>query len=169
MNVHCVPTSGVGPYKVQHYPRSPRICVLYGWSESDKRSRDTVLERTPANTLVISSTLIPASGRLDASGFDVGVASPRRSPVCQLYAGRCNEARKMLLEPLGTMLDRTAMNNKRKWCRDGDKTPTIDDRDRLRHFRGSSLAATPPIIDRSFYLYRSQRHHVYRPRRNHRQ
>ena len=35
------------------------------------------------------------------------------------------------------------------------RLPTRDDRNQLRHFRSSSLAATPPIIDRSFHLYQT--------------
>lgn len=50
------------------YPRSPRICVQYGWIECQQAVQtQSARSHTPANTLVISSTLIPASGSVATS------------------------------------------------------------------------------------------------------
>jgi hypothetical protein len=48
-----------------------------------------VVARTPANTLVMSNTLIPAKGRLDVSALVAALAMPRPGRVLgQLHRGR---------------------------------------------------------------------------------
>ena len=65
------------PYWVHRsYPRSPRICVQYGLTKISTSYICLTLHSglTPASTLVMSSTFIPANGKLAES---VGVASHR--------------------------------------------------------------------------------------------
>jgi hypothetical protein len=73
------PTTDVGPYRVAH--RVPKISQYLSavWLQRRKLhvKIDHYTKLTPANTLVISSTLIPAKGRLDPSPLAVGaVAMP---------------------------------------------------------------------------------------------
>lgn len=67
-NVDGRPLGEFGSYWIDYaYPRSPRICVAYGWRRCQSRHQNMVgalHEPTPAKTLVISSTLMPDSGRL---------------------------------------------------------------------------------------------------------
>lgn len=69
----CVPRAVLGRFT---YPRSPRICVQYGYSPSalfPNTSRRTKL--TPASTLVISSTLIPFNGNAPSSAAAAAVVA----------------------------------------------------------------------------------------------
>lgn len=51
------------------YPRSPRICVAYGWSvcQCDRSHSFNHGLHTPAKTLVMSRTRIPAKGKVGES------------------------------------------------------------------------------------------------------
>ena len=65
------------------YPRSPSIWVQYGCETVQHKYHGQIyyngLLLTPARTLVISRTRMPANGRIDVSG--AVVASPRYRPL----------------------------------------------------------------------------------------
>jgi hypothetical protein len=93
VSVHLLPspTSDVGPYRVAH--RVPKVSQYLSavWLVErelhPRHLKDTRL--TPAKTLVMSSTLIPARGRLDASLFAAWVVAMLREMMLrQLYCGR---------------------------------------------------------------------------------
>ena len=66
------------------YPRSPRICVQYGWNECQSlQTRMRGRRHTPANTLVMSSTRIPARGNVGLAVVDASVAMKRHLDITE--------------------------------------------------------------------------------------